>query len=242
MNVLVAVAHYDDEVIGASALLAQRRWPVRVLHVTDSAPLDLRYARRARFPAREEYAVARRREMLDAVRLAGLPARRCRVLDIPDQEAPRRVPQVAEAIGRVIARGRWRVFTHAYEGGHPDHDACAMAARLAVDGVGDAELFEMPYYHAARGVMVAAEFIDAAGAIDRRLGRLAVARRRAMFDCFASQAHVFARFPPDREPYRLAPKYDFGMPPHPGKLYYETRPLGWTWREWRQATRDALPR
>ena len=249
MTVLVVVAHYDDETIGASRLLAQQRWPVEVLHVTDSAPLNLTYARRAGFATREEYARARRREMLAAMKLAGVPARRCQVLGIADQDAPRRVKEMAMAIARRVRNGRWRVFTHAYEGGHPDHDACALATHLAVQDLwardsgprepAQVELFEMPFYHAAKSAMVAAEFIDGEASAARPLSTRATARRQAMFRCFASQAHVFERFPKDLEPYRPAPRYDFSRPPHEGKLYYETRPLGWTWAAWRRATSKA---
>ena len=42
-----------------------------------------------------------------------------------------------------------QVITHPYEGGHPDHDACAFAARAAVrHSANKAKLMEFTSYHA----------------------------------------------------------------------------------------------
>jgi hypothetical protein len=66
------------------------------------------------------------------------------------------------------------------------------------------------------------------------------ALKERMFAEFASQAHIFERFPVDREVWRAAPVYNFLEPPHAGKLYYETRDLGFTWPEWRELARQFL--
>jgi LmbE family N-acetylglucosaminyl deacetylase len=235
--VLVVVAHYDDECIGASHILYRHRRTATILHVTDSAPRDLAYARRAGFGSRAAYARARRAEMLAAVAIAGIMPEQCLQLNIPDLEAAHHVRGIANAIRRL---NPGRLFTHAYEGGHPDHDACAVAARRALARLPGTKLFEMPYYHLATGSMRASEFIsrDGTGVHAGLLSRAAVARRQAMFACHQSQRHVFGRFDPLREPYRQAPEYDFRQPPHAGTLYYETRPMGWTFDRWREvATR-----
>jgi len=47
------------------------------------------------------------------------------------------------------------ILTHPYEGGHPDHDACSLAVRAALDSSpeADTELWEFTSYHAgAAGV------------------------------------------------------------------------------------------
>jgi len=227
--VLIVVAHYDDEVIGASHLLYRHRHAVRVLHVTNSAPRDLAYARKAGFTTRARYARARRQEMLAAMAVAGVAPEQCLRLPIADLEAVSHLRRIARAVARLRPR---RIYTHAYEGGHPDHDACAAACRLALGHLPGAELFEMPYYHHARGRMIASEFIGETNEHQPLLGKAAVARRQAMFRCYATQAHVFARFDAAREPIRPAPAYDFTRPPHAGQLYYETRPMGWTFARW----------
>ncbi|MDF2780993.1 MAG: LmbE family protein, partial [Geminicoccaceae bacterium] len=57
-SVLIVAAHPDDEVIGASTLL-MRIPELRLLHVTDGAPRDLRDAQAAGFAGWQDYAQAR---------------------------------------------------------------------------------------------------------------------------------------------------------------------------------------
>lgn len=221
------VAHYDDEVIAASARLGPR---CRILHVTDSGPRNPKYFTRAGFANREDYAAHRRAEMLRAVALAGVTPEQCDVLPVADQEAVQNLPLLAEEIRRRMDGVR-AVVTHAYEGGHPDHDACALACQVAVTG---ARREETPFYHAANGHLEAGHFIH--DSLPLRIMALTPeeqARKAKMFAEFASQGHVFERFPLDRETWRLAPDYDFLQPPHLGTLYYETRDLGWTYARWR---------
>lgn len=230
MSTLIAVAHADDECIGASRLFGPG---CRILHVTDSAPRNPVFFQKHGFASREEYARARRREMLAAVKLAGMRAAQCVTLAIADQDAVLHLKRIARRVAREIDQGATVIYTHAYEGGHPDHDACALAVQAAARGR-RVEVREMPYYHAARGKLEAGAFPDGGTAREPRLTREQVARKSAMFACFGSQQHVFDRFVLEREPWRRAPRHDFLRPPHPGTLYYETRPLGWTYARWRE--------
>src|SRR4051812_6342301 len=85
-RVAVIVAHPDDEAIGAGAVL--RGFPdVTIVHVTDGAPLDEGYSQRKGFVSREEYAQARRNEVVNALNVIGLPPDRIRGLGIVDGEA-----------------------------------------------------------------------------------------------------------------------------------------------------------
>ena len=223
---LIVVAHYDDEVIAASTRLGPG---CRILHVTDSGPSNPKYFTRAGFSSREEYAAHRRQEMLRAVALAGVTEAQCEVLPIPDQEATRNLPLITEEIARRLD-GVDAVLTHAYEGGHPDHDACALACQVAVKHGRQ----EAPFYHAAPGHLVAARFISNEPHHTEWLSAEQQVRKAKMFAAFDSQKHVFDRFPLDQELWRVAPVTDFLAPPHPGTLYYETRDLGFTGAEWRQ--------
>ena len=223
---LIVVAHYDDEVIAASTRLGPG---CRILHVTDSGPRNPKYFTRAGFSTREGYAAHRRQEMLRAVALAGVTEAQCEFLPIPDQEATRNLPFITQEIARRLD-GVDTVLTHAYEGGHPDHDACALACQVAV-GKGREEA---PFYHAAPGHLVAARFISNEPHHTEWLSAEQQVRKAKMFAAFDSQKHVFDRFPLDQEVWRAAPIYDFRAPPHPGTLYYETRDLGFTGTEWRQ--------
>ena len=70
----------------------------------------------------------------------------------------------------------------------------------------------------------------------------ALARKRRMIDCFATQRWLLEQFDLATERFRLAPEYDFRLPPHPGELHYETLGWGMTGAEWRQRAADALDR
>ena len=50
--------------------------------------------------------------------------------------------------------------------------------------------------------------------------------KRERLACFASQAETLALLSSSTERYRRAPAYDFGRPPHPGRLFYEGFPWG----------------
>ena len=137
------------------------------------------------------------------------------------------------------------MLTHAYEGGHPDHDAAAFAVRaalalLAARGAPVPAAAEFPSYHARGPAMVFGRFLP--GGPRARAARLSPeehALKRQMLDCFATQRAVIARFPTHTERFRPAPDYDFRRPPHPGRLLYERFGWGMTGKEWRALARAA---
>lgn len=250
LNTLLVVAHTDDESAAASKLVCDNRENLILLHATDSAPLNPEYARRAGFENRDEYRAARRAELLEAMAVAGLPPQQCieSKVAIPDLEATRNIRIIARSIASILG---WhpigRIYTHAYEGGHPDHDSVALAARLAVDATRDAggrevELWEFPEYHAASGSLIASEFIPFERVAVTRydLSGPEQARKREMLECFRSQKRILERFPLEFEVVRPAPRYDFSRPPHEGQLYYESRPMGWSGSEWRRFAGNAM--
>lgn len=236
-RVLVVVAHPDDEVVGAGALIS-RLPDVWILHATDGAPRDPRFMARGFEGTREEYARARRRELEEALSLAGVGPDRLLGLRIADQEAVFEIPRLIEGIARAVREiGPELVLTLAYEGGHPDHDAVALAARQAAAGI---EILEMPLYHAGPGTeaMTVAEFLPGPPEIRLTLTEEERELKRRMIGAFATQAETLRAFlPPRDERFRPAPPYDFTRPPHAGRLQYEIWGFPIDGKRWRETAR-----
>lgn len=231
MRILIATAHADDETLGCFSLMRDPAAEVHILHATDSAPRNLRFALRAGFLSRNSYRDARRAEMLAVLDKAGIPASRYHRLEIADQEAFQHCRQIRE-FAHALAPDR--IYTHAYEGGHPDHDA------LAFSLTGLANVWEFPLYHAHGASYVPQSFLHGAA---ERTAPLDAAARKTKLDWlreFRSQQHVIGGFPMERELFRPMPAYDFTRPPHPGQLYYELRKLGATWPQWRATVEQSI--
>ncbi|MBL8176857.1 MAG: hypothetical protein JNK48_19440 [Bryobacterales bacterium] len=103
-------------------------------------------------------------------------------------------------------------------------------------------MLEFPAYHAATGSLITGVPIprpDTEGT-PFALTPAEQSRKKQMLACFVSQRRILDNFPLETEWLRPAPRYDFCAPPHPGTLYYETRPMGWTGEEWRRQASEAL--
>lgn len=228
---LLLFAHPDDEVIALGARL-RRFADARIVHATDGAPQDQQDSRAHGFSSLEAYRQARVSEVRRALLLAGLEAPpEC--LGIPDQQAALQLCELTEGIVRILTDFAPRViFTHPYEGGHPDHDACALAVARAVDLATVAPLvIEAAFYHAGPGGFEAGTFLappHPTPHADLCLAPAEVAEKQRLLDCFPSQRDTLRNFPLDYERYRVAPRYDFSRPPHPGRPLYELHPWGMT--------------
>jgi LmbE family N-acetylglucosaminyl deacetylase len=239
---MVVAAHPDDETIGLGGSLARLSSPV-IVHATDGSPPDPADARAAGFSTRDEYARARRDELLCALALAGISADRTRELGIPDQGAALRMGEIAARLRELFDEHRPAlVFTHAYEGGHPDHDATAFAVHAACRMAADPpSIVEFTSYHDRGGAMESGRFLPGGTeAVEVPLDAAARRLKRAMFDCFATQRRVLGNFSIDVERFRKAPEYDFTLPPHAGTLYYERFEWGMTGERFRALAREVL--
>lgn len=242
--VLAAFAHPDDETIGLGLRLASLQ-RLTIVHLTDGAPQCGEDARRAGLCSRDSYRAARAGELDEALDRLQVRATR-RGLGIADQEMTFNLAKAARALAPLLAKAEV-VITHAYEGGHPDHDAAAFAVQAACalirGGGGDAPVrLEFASYHSRDGARVTGAFWPdpERAAVTPRLEPRTLARKEAALACFRSQAEIVEWFDPAAEAYRAAPTYDFTRPPPPGEALYD----GWGWaltsRTWREAAARAL--
>ena len=227
-RVAIVVAHPDDETIGAGPLLALFDDLVLV-HVTDGAPADNRDAAAHGFASGAGYAASRRAELLAALRAGRVACahRRHAMLPIPDQTAAHRLPDLVAALAPMLADAA-TVLTHAFEGGHPDHDAVAFAvARTGRPTI------EMAGYHAApSGGLRTGCFLGDHPSIAVSLGAEEIGRREAMLDRFVTQRDTLAPFRGAAGlRFRIRPAYDWTVPPTPD-IHYERHKWGLTAPDW----------
>jgi len=247
LKVVVIVAHPDDEAIGAGAVL--RGMPnTTILHVTDGAPADSAYAQRKGFATRDDYARARRDEVVASLGIIGMPADRIRGLGFVDGEASWHLVELCHKIMDVIEELRPDVvLTHPYEGGHSDHDSTAFAVHLAAglllrEGHPAPVIFELTSYHNYQGKRRLFDFLPFKGTIVKTVALSDEAKqiKRQMFDAFTSQRALLKTYPIEVERFRQAPRYLFTVPPHEGELDYERLCKKMTGAEWRAEAERAL--
>jgi LmbE family N-acetylglucosaminyl deacetylase len=244
---LVIVAHPDDEAIGAGGLLNGLPDAV-VAHVTDGAPRDIHYAQSRGFHTREEYARARRREVVNALAHVGITPDRCRDMGYVDGEASMHLLELVFDVADLMDEIRPDiVLTHPYEGGHSDHDATAFAVHLACgilrrDNVPTPVVLELTSYHNYSGTRRVFSFLPFIGTEERtiELTEAEKEQKKRMYQEFASQRHVLERFPIRLERFRPAPRYLFTEAPHEGQLDYERFCTMITGAQWRQNAGKAL--
>jgi LmbE family N-acetylglucosaminyl deacetylase len=244
-RIAVVVAHPDDETIGCGAQLPRFR-DVTILHVTDGAPRNGRDATARGFPTVSDYAAARRLELEAAMALAGIPPNRLLWLGCSDQEASLHIVTLARKLAEQLAETEI-VLTHAYEGGHPDHDATAFSVHAACAMLADRApaIVEMPLYRAGSDGRLAQTFAPHADAPEAVLHLDAAERelKGGMLAAHLSQQEVLGWFTADAERFRVAPKYDFTRPPNGGDVLYEGQDWSMTGARWLQlaaATRAEL--
>lgn len=235
-------AHPDDEILGLGGQLAEIP-DLALIQVTDGAPRDLSDARRSGFSNRNAYADARALELDRALKAAHVAPAHRRALGIIDQEAVEHLPDLLVLVAEEL-RDAAAVITHPYEGGHPDHDACAFIVQRACErlrraGCAAPVRLEFAGYHARGGRQATGVFWPAAGCCERvlTLDARQLARKRAALAEFVTQKDVIAAFPVSPERLRAAPRYDFTRPPPPGDVLYDRFQWRVTGESWRHQAR-----
>src|SRR5580698_930542 len=187
-GIAIVTAHPDDETL-AFGVVMRRLKRVHVVLATDGSPRDMITQRRLEFASVESYRDARHGELTAALALAGVPASALTRLEFPDKEAAHNLGAFAGALRSFFAANGVRaVLTHAYEGGHPDHDAVAAAVALATRGSA-IEVVESPFYRNRDGRYAVQSFvpIDGIPVVETRLTPEESAHKLAMIACYPSQ-------------------------------------------------------
>lgn len=240
-DVMIVAAHPDDETIALGGQL-HRMEGVRILHVTDGAPLDMEDARACGFGRREDYADARRKELIAAMALAGIDGKQLLSLAMADKTVPFRMVELARKLAVIFLeyRIRW-VISHDFEGGHPDHDATAFAVHAACHlmqqaGVRVPKVLEFPLYHLRKGCLIVQRFASSGKAAASRelpLDNAAAVMKRRMLSQYLTQRRTLSPFAAaEEERLRRALKRRFLALPNGGEVYYAyfnwgLRPADW---------------
>jgi LmbE family N-acetylglucosaminyl deacetylase len=233
---ILVFAHPDDEVIALGGRLGRFQY-AHFVHVTDGAPRNEQDSRRHGFASLEEYRSARTKEFSEALESAGLHQPSYECLDIPDQEASFQLLQLTRRLFHILNERRPDViFTHPYEGGHPDHDACAFAVHHAVALLAALAsqlplIIECTSYHAGPNGIETGRFLPHSSNGREILYQLSSEerqRKQSLLECFCTQKDVLSYFKVEEERFRIAPEYDFRKPPHTGQVFYDQYPWGMT--------------
>ena len=233
-RVAIVVAHPDDETLWCGSLLARLDDAVLV-HLTDGSPVDGDDARRLGF-TRAGYARERAGELDGALDRLHYRGER-RGYGVPDKETVDHLGAIVPRLRDDLA-GAAVVVTHPYEGGHPDHDAAALAVARAAA----APVVEFACYALHAGERVFGRFVadPARPETSRLLDAADAARVEAGLAAHVTQAAVFGDWRPAVERWRDAPRYDFTRPPPGEGVLYDG--FGWTLtgERWRAVAAGAL--
>lgn len=189
-GVAIVVAHPDDETIGIGGQLT-RLPEALIVHVTDGAPS----AEGEHAGTREAFVVRRRQEVEAAMALAHVTPDQLIAFDIVDQTAAFHIAAATRRLMAVISsHAVSTVLTHAYEGGHPDHDATRVAvhgtaALLTRIGATPPLVLEMPFYTERGGKFVVRRFADESpgATVELRLNDSDWHPKQRMLAAFVSQ-------------------------------------------------------
>lgn len=128
-----------------------------------------------------------------------------------------------------------RIYTHAWEGGHPDHDSAHLLGAFLAKRFGLLDdLYEFPCYGGGFGSVARVMRLRSCvgEVIERRLTLREGLRALSLMRYFQSQWKSLIGLIPEaswrllvlrRETLRKVSERDYHAPPHPGRLFYERR-------------------
>lgn len=237
--IVIVGAHPDDETIGAFSILSNFS-AVRVIHITDGAPKNMVDALREGFNNREDYAKQRRKELYDVLSRLNIPENNCIEIPVSDQEASYHLDVITIKLIEILDSIKPQfVFTHAYEGGHPDHDAAAFVVHAACSMLKSQKntapvIIEYAIYNTYKGSFEMNRLIPIINHKDFviSLDEAALKLKTDVLKYFTTQQYLIKNYSSTIESYRIAPAYDFTKPPYEGKINYDNFDWGIKSKEW----------
>lgn len=227
---LIFVAHPDDETIACGGLL-HRMEAALVVFATDGAPPHYGFERKFGSPAK--YSEVRFQEATEALRhIPHCSFQRLTRLDgsyIVDQHLFQNIPEALASLCKTTREfSPDALITHAYEGGHIDHDACSFVAKHAAEAL-SLRRFEFPLYWVDEtGRAFVQTFRDVGSeAIEYRLTDEEMTCKQKMLDAYKTQPELASGFPPAVEQFRLATRTDYSLSLCGSYAYRNWRPRLW---------------
>lgn len=162
------------------------------------------------------HAKLRRQEALRAIRMAGSD-HEIRFLGYPDGSLATNLVLAYRSLASLLRL--WEpeyVITHAFEGGHEDHDACSfLVATLSKQF--KFQPWEMPLYYreSSTGIVIRQNFAtgNPEAEILTPISESELSVKKAMLAAHASQRQIIARFDPSCERFRRQPLHDYSVWP-----------------------------
>lgn len=226
-EIAIVVAHQDDESIAYGSLIP-RIPESTIIHITDGAPDDPKLWRGAE--KREQYAHIRARELDIARERAGHTGEQIS-FEVADQKAVLHLTESVRRLAGIIEKKGIRVLmTHAYEGGHPDHDSVAFIVHAVKELLKrhsvEVSIIEAPLYRMVGSESMFQNFTPSTETkiIELDLTKDEMIAKSMLYDAHRSQEEVFNQqsenrnMSTEKEWVREAPKYDFSKLPNGGNL------------------------
>jgi N-acetylglucosamine malate deacetylase 2 len=218
----VTVAHPDDETIGCGGIL-QLLSGATIIHVTDGAHSSS--ALENGYVDSIAYGHARQQELMNAMSLIQFHGSSLLKIGLGDLEVYKHLEFLISRLLEIFkVRNTSIVITHAFEGGHPDHDAIAFAVSAACKLM-PRRMFALEFPLYRRGI--SSRLYQTFDGYDKRsilklvLTQTERQQKIRMLEMFRSQQAIIRNFSVDFEAFRLICFSQFSELPNNGEILYE---------------------